>query len=314
MTATCPLCNAASDVATERILVERLVKMYMQLLDIDVSEEFGLLDSINYIRCNECDLGYFTPPVSGSEHFYNKLQAFDWYYMDEKNEFDFARRFVKQSDDVLEIGCGKGAFAKLINVRSYLGLEFSKKAQHIAADNGIRVVNESIQNHSVSNVQAYDIVCSFQVLEHIVDVRSFIESAMVCLKPGGHIIFSTPSIDSFGAFAPNHILDMPPHHLTRWSDRSYINLSNLFNLELIELWHEPLQHIHKEFFVQTMLTNAIIKLFRQKNFVLNDSIAFKLVSHACSLPSKLFSRVLLDCFPIPRGISVTAVFRKPFGG
>jgi len=152
------------------------------------------------------------------------------------------------------------------------------------------------------------------VLEHIIDVRSYIESAIDCLKPGGHLILSTPSVDSFSAFVPNFILDMPPHHVTRWSDVSYIYLANTFNLELVELWHEPLQHIHREFYVQTMFTNAVMKLFRQKNFVWNDSITFKLFSHVCSLPSKLLSRVFFDSLPTPRGISVTAVFRKHVGG
>ena len=310
MLARCPLCNSDFILKSENISVERIITMYKRSLGIDVSDDFGDLSSFDYNRCGYCDLGFFSPPVSGSEHFYRKLQTFFWYYMDEKNEYDFARCIVKRTDDVLEIGCGKGAFAKLVKGRSYQGLEFSKEAQLLAEENGIKVLNESIHNHSTNNALAYDVVCSFQVLEHVIDVRTFIESAVACLKVDGLLILSTPSVDSFAALVPNFVLDMPPHHLTRWSDVTYHKLANMFNLELVELWHEPLQHVHREFYVQTILSNALMKLFHQKIFVWNNSITYKFVSLACRLPSKLLSKILSKSLLHSRGISVTAVFRK----
>lgn len=306
----CPLCNANKILAGENIPVAKVVEKYKQSLGIDTSDEFGGLLSFDYNFCSNCNIGYFSPPISGSEHFYEMLQSFNWYYMAEKNEYKFARNFLKPTDGVLEIGCGKGAFAKLINVRNYLGLEFSKEAQRHAAENGIKVLNESIQDHCITNAQTYDVVCSFQVLEHVTDIRTFIKSAIFCLKDSGLLIFSTPSIDSFSAYAPNFILDMPPHHITRWSDASYKYLANIFNLELVELWHEPLQYVHREFYTQTLLTRWVMKLLRQKTSVWNDSIAYRLTSLACCLPSKLLSKFFLGCLFTPRGISVTAVFRK----
>src|SRR6266540_4030972 len=98
----CPLCNGVSVASRERIPVERVVRMYKRLLGIDVSDEFGELSSFDCIKCSDCDLSYFSPAVSGSEHFYKMLQAFNWYYMDEKNEYSFARRFVEPIDNVLE--------------------------------------------------------------------------------------------------------------------------------------------------------------------------------------------------------------------
>ncbi|OGU15534.1 MAG: hypothetical protein A2076_12765 [Geobacteraceae bacterium GWC2_53_11] len=287
--------------------------MYKSLLGIDVSEEFAEVVSFDCIRCGDCDLCYFSPAVSGSEHFYKMLQAFNWYYMDEKNEYDFARHLVKPTDDILEIGCGKGAFAKLINCKSFLGLEYSKEAQILASENGVKVISETIQNHSTHKAQVYDVVCSFQVLEHVTDVRSFIESAVVCLKNNGLLIVSTPSSDSFAALVPNFILDMPPHHVTRWSDNSLINAAKLFNLDLLELWHEPLQDIHRGFYAQTICAHAVMELFRQQNRVWNDSFIYRFVSMACLIPSKLFAKCLPGRFSHPRGISVTAVFRKQAG-
>lgn len=313
MMPTCPLCNGVKVATMESISVGRVVKMYKKLLGIDVASEFGELLSIDCNRCNDCDLIYFSPAVSGSEHFYEMLQLFDWYYLAEKNEYEFARNFVKPTDDVLDIGCGRGAFGKYITCRSYLGIEYSKEAKKLAVNNGVEVINESIENHSINNRNTYDVVCSFQVLEHVIDVRSFIESAVICLKSGGLLIFSTPSADSFAAFVPNFILDMPPHHATRWSEASYRNVANLYDLDLIDLWHEPLQDIHRQFYFHTMLTNAGMKLFRQQDRVWNESFIHRFISLASRLPSKLLSKCVPYKLFLPRGISVTAVFRKQGG-
>lgn len=69
---------------------------------------------------------------------------------------------MKITDDVLEIGCGNGAFTKHINSLSYLGLELSKQAQKLAAHNGVQVLNESIENHSINNKNKYNIIFHFR--------------------------------------------------------------------------------------------------------------------------------------------------------
>jgi len=312
LTAACPLCNGNSVIISERISVKNVVSKYKHVLNIDVSSEFGESSYFYYKRCGCCDLGYFTPVFAASMRLYEMLQVFPWYYMNDKNEYEFANRFVKSTDNILEIGCGKGAFSKHISPRSYKGLELNLNAQRIACQNSISVLNESIQEHCNLNL-SYDVVCAFQVLEHVAETRSFIESAVKCLKSDGLLILSTPSIDSFASIVPNYILDMPPHHVTRWSDAAYKKLAEIFNLELIELWHEPLQKVHRNFYVQTVLTNFIMRLLNQRNLVWNDSYTFKFANLVCSLPSRLFSFMLPFPFVTPRGISVTAVFRKKVG-
>ncbi|MGV2387332.1 MAG UNVERIFIED_CONTAM: hypothetical protein LVR29_00250 [Microcystis novacekii LVE1205-3] len=66
--------------------------------------------------------------ITGSENFYEKLQVFDWYYLEEKNEYDYASQFIKPSDSVLEIGCGKGSFCSKDRVaKTTLVLSLVKK-------------------------------------------------------------------------------------------------------------------------------------------------------------------------------------------
>ncbi len=233
-----------------------LVEGYRCRHGLDIGGELKGLASLDLVRCSECALLFFWPMVSGSQAFYDRLQALDWYYADEKNEFEFARRFLNADVAVLEVGCGKGAFGASLDVRRYVGLEFSEKARARALEAGLAVLGESVQVHAAAHPAQYDVVCSFQVLEHVSAVGDFVRACVACLKPGGVLMFSVPSADSFARDVPNFLLDMPPHHLTRWPDATLTALVRLFELEAVDLWHEPLQPAHRNLYAASRVHAA----------------------------------------------------------
>jgi hypothetical protein len=69
--------------------------MYAKFLKSDISKEFGDVKKIGYYQCIDSDLRFFYPMVTGSENFYEHLQKIEWYYMDEKDEYDYAKNFIK---------------------------------------------------------------------------------------------------------------------------------------------------------------------------------------------------------------------------
>lgn len=75
--------------------------------------------------------------------------------------------------DVLEIGAGLGAFGAMLARRfEYVGLEPDNRSYHVAAERiGSAVRNERIEEHN----GVYDIVCGFEVLEHIEDDGAALE-------------------------------------------------------------------------------------------------------------------------------------------
>ena len=119
--------------------------------------------------------------------------------------------------------------------------------------------NESIQYHSKNNFEKYDIVCSYQVLEHIGKPYSFLKSQIDCLKIGGKLIISVPNNDSFIKLDKGGILNMPPHHMGLWKRRSLKNLTKVFNLKVVNVHYEPLQDYHLDWYVDSFIEKRINK-------------------------------------------------------
>ncbi|MGK7894838.1 MAG: class I SAM-dependent methyltransferase [Xenococcus sp. (in: cyanobacteria)] len=313
MTLLCPLSGSQKVILLEKISKDTLAKMYKKMLKDSILSEFNSIKEIGFYHCSESDLKFFYPMVTGSELFYEKLQNFDWYYLDEKEEYEYASSYIKPSDKVLEIGCGKGVFSEKITAQEYTGLEFSQKAQTWASQNNLKVLNESIEQHSLNNTEKYSVVCSFQVLEHIAEIHSFIEASIKCLKPGGLLIYSVPSADSFIASVKNNILNMPPHHISWWSDKSLQHIAHIFGLKVIDIHHEKLAEIHRRWYVSSILLEALANSisYRSNNLLIDQSFTYKIMSKSANLGSKWLEKGFLDNKVLPNGHSVTGIYQKP---
>lgn len=310
MNIICPLSGSSNVVLVEKIRTNDLIKLYKKQLKIDISSEFAGHKEMGLYFCSDSDLKFFYPLINGSESFYEIMQKFDWYYMDEKNEYHYAAKYIKKNDVILEVGCGKGAFKELVNTKNYVGIEFSKKAIFLAKEKGVHVLNESIQEHSLGNKSKYDTVCSFQVLEHVFNIHSFIESCLACLKPGGLLIYSVPSADSFLSIAENNILNMPPHHVSWWSDKALRKTADIFGMEVLGLEHEKLADIHLRWYATEFIRNTIKKKIDLKSNLLNNSFADKITGIASVLMGIFYAKRLKNAVDRPLGHSVTIVYRK----
>ncbi|MDB9454096.1 class I SAM-dependent methyltransferase [Dolichospermum circinale] len=313
MEITCPLSKSTKLNLIEEVTTKDLNKQYQKMLGSDISKEFGQTEKIGLYHCLDSDLRFFYPTITASESFYEKLQKFDWYYLDEKEEYNYASQYIKSSHSVLEIGCGKGAFREKMPVKTmYVGLEFSQKATELGQQKKITILNQSIQQHSVDFPETHDIVCAFQVLEHIGDLDSFIQASLKCLKPGGLLIYSVPSADSFVSLAKNNILNMPPHHVTWWSDQSLEYIGKKYNLKVIELHHEKLSDIHKTWYASTLASISLYELLKisRGNLLIDQRFFPKILNKLANLIGRILALGLKDYRVLPCGHSVTSVYQK----
>lgn len=240
----CPLCHGQSINHLESVPALWLGWYYRLFFGVTIAPEFWNTTEIEYLNCGECDLHFFSPSCVGDEGFYAQLQANDWYYEKEKDEFRIAAQFLVKNVDVLDVGAGSGVFQDFLPGSRYVGLDLSPNAAKIAAQYGRNVQVGTIQEFAKTHVEAFDAVCAFQTLEHIEDIHGFLEAALDCLKPGGSLIVSVPAHDSYMRNFVNCILDMPPHHVSHWSDSALHNLSKVFHLELQELLSPAVEARH----------------------------------------------------------------------
>ncbi len=256
MTILSPITQKSNVLLEKGIDTKYLISKYQSTYNIDVSKYFDSIDRILIYKCIESGYRFYHPyNISGNGDFYEYFQKFEWYYMPWKWEHQIADRFIKSSMKILEIGCGNGDFLKHIRNEKGVqgvGLELNQLAEENGRKNGIKIINETIEIHSIKNESSYDVVCAFQVLEHISDVHSFLKSSIKCLKNGGILIISVPNNDSFLKNSEN-ILNMPPHHMGLWNKKSLLSLKRYFPINKEHVFLEPLQIYHKDYFKQTLI-------------------------------------------------------------
>ena len=131
--------------------------------------------------------------------------------------YDVVKRVIDglEPNTALEIGCGQGAFgARLAGDVKYLGVEPDQTSYRFACSR-IEPRGGTVLNGIHSVVQegsTYDLVCAFEVLEHIEDDKGALAEWVRFVRPGGHLALSVPAFqERFGA------MDTHAGHFRRYS-------------------------------------------------------------------------------------------------
>jgi SAM-dependent methyltransferase len=304
---SCPLCQSGEISLVDRVDVDDLDQLYRARFGLAVADHFEGIDQLSFFNCLRCHLGFFSPLIAGSPSFYQQLNHHPWYYLEEKSEYRTVASIVSRGAKVLDIGCGEGKFARSIPGCRYVGLEKNLAAPLSEDDDAPSILPESIAEHCESHPEQYDFVCSFQVLEHVVDVSEFIADSLQCLRPGGRLVISVPAADSFIAQTVNGILNMPPHHLTWWPDHTLRYVADRYGLVLEKIIHEPLERFHYRRYAFNWSWALIGRRFR----LIDRTQAYRL-SSLLLLPVAAIRWLMLlfNSTASIHGHSVVAVYRK----
>lgn len=111
--------------------------------------------------------------------------------------YELIKRMVPTDiSDVLEIGCGQGAVgARLAQRYRYLGLE-PDQASYAVASERIRAAGQGeVRNIAVEDLgdEQFDLICAFEVLEHIEDDAAALKEWTGRLRAHGWLLLSVPA-------------------------------------------------------------------------------------------------------------------------
>lgn len=210
-------------------------------------------DEIRLVTDPENGLQHFVGCTSGDAEYYEELSALPFYYMDEKWEFSVAEEIVRRDPGAtLEVGSGPGHFLARLKNHSieHLGLEFNRAAVELCRAKGVNVVNQPLSELSASG-RKFKFVCSFQVLEHVEDPVGLLREMLGVLDTGGLLVISVPDRESFISRFSEPVLDMPPHHMTRWSAESFERIAKSLNAHVVDVQREPLAAHHVGWYAES---------------------------------------------------------------
>lgn len=161
-------------------------------------------------------------------------------YTDDKWEFYEAQKDLKDVRSLIEIGCGEGAFLKIVqhNVSCIVGVEYNEQAIKASRKNGFSIYTSDEYDAIPKNY--FDAVVVFHVLEHVADPVNFIKNLTTLITNNGKIYLSVPNQDGPIKFINPCIHNMPPHHATRWHTKTFEILAEQLNLFVEKIRYEPL--------------------------------------------------------------------------
>jgi SAM-dependent methyltransferase len=242
---SCPLCSSTKTVAKYELSSEFLAQAW-RVYSSNVFNSEIVFSKTLLCKCVVCGLGFFSPSQAGGPDFYGALsKVTSSYYPSQKWEHQIALERVMEMGcrSILELGCGDGGF---LSPLQQSGMEVCGVDFNLSAN---RKTDVPIIQADLAVFQAakqYDCVAAFQVLEHLPDPRTFLVNMHRALNPGGLMLLAVPNQDGVYKFIPDlfKALDLPPHHVTRWTKRPLAFIGDWLKLEPVEFLTEPLRYEH----------------------------------------------------------------------
>ena len=202
----CAICNTEG----------KAVELYPTNLDLEafnpsVFSARRLPDRIHYrmVRCNTCGL-IRSDPVADSEVLAQLYEQSTFDYVEEvaNLQLTYGRYLAKldgygaRKGSLLEIGCGNGFFLEEALRQGYEevhGVEPSTEAVARASEKVGPNIRCSMMRPGLFEADQFDVVCMFQVFDHIPDPEALLDECFRVMKPGGLILGLNHNVEAVSA-------------------------------------------------------------------------------------------------------------------
>lgn len=245
---SCPACGVVRGTALEIVDLNEQHELYAPR---DPSQQQALTEAARQAasgyamwRCGGCDLEWADPMRAPGDSWYALAYESLDLYPGTRWEFEHVLGTCSRGDTVFDIGCGSGSFLKLCSAAGLAsrGADFAAEPVRRCLQQGldVRQVNVDWDTRQFAGAGA-KVITAFQVLEHLSEPGQLFDFASAVSTPDGVLWVAVPSNRRPSRlFNERDYLDQPPHHLTRWSDKSLAALGESRGWALEKLVFEPL--------------------------------------------------------------------------
>jgi len=141
---------------------------------------------------------------------------------------------------VLDVGCGAGAFLRMLEVKGFrnlAGVDPFMPAEQSDARGPIRLRQGDV---GVFAQEKFDLITMHHVVEHAPDPVALLNSAGQMLSRGGMILVRTPIVDSWASvtYGPNWVQHDAPRHLVILSSRGAEAAAAAAGLRILDSWRD----------------------------------------------------------------------------
>jgi SAM-dependent methyltransferase len=272
-TAYCPVCGS-DKLRTLYMVDSRLACKYfihndisrIKLLQTKI-EKLWSGKASSYLACEICTFEFAWPFISADADIYSLIYytdtiypAIKWEYVVSFESIDNYLKTISGPVSLIEIGAGNGSFIKEIQARQpgispIYATEYSEAGVKAIESLDIQCFRKDFIDLDKYEIPGtINLICLFQVLEHMTSIHEFFKHLNKLTTPGARLYISVPNylqrrfFDRLGYF-----YDLPPVHVGRYNPKCLAELSDQYGWHLIEHRIQPTkyrQRVKKFLFAQ----------------------------------------------------------------
>lgn len=208
-------------------------------------------DGLKIVKCKNCDLIYVSPTFN-YDHYINLYKKNEYQkivknlgenshaYRRErfgKERVSILKNFIKKKKiNLLDIGCSTGFFveAAMKNGWNATGIELNPSAVEFGRKKKLNIFNTDYLKTNFK--KKFDVICAFDVLEHLYDPKKIVKKIHKDLNKGGLIFVYVPNWQSATRLLlgeQNSHFIWPTHHLTYFTPTTLNDFLIRSNFELV---------------------------------------------------------------------------------
>jgi 2-polyprenyl-3-methyl-5-hydroxy-6-metoxy-1,4-benzoquinol methylase len=215
-------------------------------------------NGINYVECKRCRTFYVNPRPSSD--------VLEWFYRGSPNYaywnevifpatesarlerifiprvdrlLELCRKYDVETNSILEVGAGFGTFCAELKRRNIfsriVGVEPTPDLAKTCRERDISILEMPVEKVQMNAGELFDVVASFEVIEHLFEPVAFIRHMTRLLKRGGILMLSCPNGQGFDIETLGVASNTVEHeHLNYFNRQSLAEMLARCGLEILE--------------------------------------------------------------------------------